>query len=238
MTAPSLVVNDGQQGKITVAREFYYPTEFDQPQVSSNTQPGGSSNSRDSNYDSHLTLAPTVIPAWPTQFDSRPVGVVLTVKPSVTTDRKRVFLVIKPEITEFDGFINYGAQMYSSLSGYITDPSSPVPVQTLTPPALINANVINQPVFSVRTVENAQLEIQDGYTMVLGGLIREDISTVDDKVPVLGDIPWVGRLFRSKSEQSIKRNLLIFVTVRILRPDGQPLNPTAGSMSNPVATGS
>jgi general secretion pathway protein D len=233
MTAPSLVVNDGQQGKITVAREFYYPTEFDQPQVSPNTVSIGGGNS-----NSSINVAPTVIPAWPTQFESRPVGVVLTVKPSVTTDRKRVFLVIKPEITEFDGFINYGAQMYSTVGGYVGDITSDNwPVETFSPPRLVNNNVINQPVFSVRTVENAQLEVQDGYTMVLGGLIREDISTVNDKVPVLGDIPWIGRAFRSKAEQSVKRNLLIFVTVRILRPDGQPLNPSTGSMSNPVASG-
>jgi len=101
---------------------------------------------------------------------------------------------------------------------------------------LVNRNVINQPVFSTRTVENAQMEIQDGYTMVLGGLIREDISTVDDKVPILGDIPLLGRLFRSKAEQAIKKNMLIFVTVRILRPDGEPLNPTVGGMKNPAGT--
>jgi general secretion pathway protein D len=124
--------------------------------------------------------------------------------------------------------------MYSTNSG----PGGGGAITTFPTPRLINENVINQPVFSVRTVENAQLEVQDGYTMVLGGLIREDISTVNDKVPVLGDIPWIGRAFRSKAEQSVKRNLLIFVTIRILRPDGQPLNSSTGSMSNPVTTGS
>jgi general secretion pathway protein D len=69
--------------------------------------------------------------------------------------------------------------------------------------------------------------------MVLGGLIREDISTIDDKVPILGDIPLVGRLFRSKGEQAVKKNLLMFVSVRILRPDGEPFNVDAGT---PVAT--
>ncbi|MDR1191654.1 MAG: hypothetical protein LBK60_08350 [Verrucomicrobiales bacterium] len=232
MVAPSIVMNDGQDGKITVAREFWFPVEFDQPQVSPNSVSINTGGGNSSN--SSIAMAPTVIPAWPTQFETRPVGVVLTVKPSVTPDRKRVFLTIKPEITEFDGFINYGAQMYSTVAGYN---EMGYPLQ-LDPPGLINSNVINQPVFSVRTVENAQLEVQDGYTMVLGGLIREDISSVEDGVPVLMDIPWIGRLFRSKAEQSVKRNLLIFVTVRILRPDGQPLNPSTGSMSNPVTTGS
>jgi general secretion pathway protein D len=221
MTAPSIVVENGQQGTITIAREFYYPTEFDAPQV---TPPTIRSN----------TL---VVPAWPTEFEARNVGVVLTVQPRITVDRQRVFLTIKPEVTEFDGFINYGSQVLSG-AGDVTRDVLPVPPfpQIITPiplGTLVSDNIINQPVFSVRTVENAQLEIQDGYTMVLGGLIREDISTIDDKVPILGDIPLVGRLFRSKGEQAIKKNLLMFVTVRILRPDGEPFNVNAGT---PVAT--
>lgn len=200
MTAPSIMINDGAQGTITVAREFYYPTQFDEPQVTAGTA-------------SSLT---TVVPAWPTEFKSRNVGVVLTAQPRITVDRKRVYLTLKPDITEFDGYINYGARIFSTASDAF---NGGIPIGSV-----ISNNVINQPIFSVRAVENAQLEIQDGYTMVLGGLIREDIATVEEKVPLLGDIPMVGRLFRSKAEQSIKKNLLIFVSVRILRPDGEPYN--------------
>jgi len=200
MTAPSVVVNDGQQANVLVAREFLYPTEFDQATAQSaigiGPGPGGLSNIY------------TVSPSFPTDFESRNVGVSMVVQPRITVDRQRVFLTLKPEITEFDGFINYGAQIF--------DPNNPGVV--LTP------NTVNQPVFSIKAVDNAQLEIQDGYTMVLGGLIREDITTVEDKVPILGDIPLIGPLFRSKAERAIKKNTLIFVTVRILRPDGEPFN--------------
>jgi general secretion pathway protein D len=198
VTAPSVVVNDGQSANVLVAREFYYPTEFDQAAASSAIV-------------ANRSLAAngyTISPSFPTEFKSRNVGVSIIVQPRITVDRQRVFLTLKPEVTEFDGFINYGSQIF--------DPN--VPGQ------LLSANTVNQPVFSTKAVENAQLEIQDGYTMVLGGLIREDISTVNDKVPILGDIPIVGRLFRSKAEQAIKKNLLIFVSVRILRPDGEPFN--------------
>jgi general secretion pathway protein D len=58
----------------------------------------------------------------------------------------------------------------------------------------------------------------------MGGLIDNQVQEVNDKVPVLGDIPWVGRLFRSKSSQDVKKNLLIFVTARTVRPDGRPEN--------------
>ena len=59
--------------------------------------------------------------------------------------------------------------------------------------------------------------------MALGGLIREDVQKVNDKVPILGDIPLAGRLFRSNVDQKIKKNLIIFVTARLLDAQGQPL---------------
>ena len=47
---------------------------------------------------------------------------------------------------------------------------------------------------------------------------------VNDKVPILGDIPLLGRLFRSSYEHSEKRNLLIFVTARLVDPNGLPIS--------------
>lgn len=225
MTAPSVLVNDGLQASVLVARQFYYPTAFDQPAATISrtgadviivdpVNPGAFSDS------SFL-----VIPSWPTEFQSRHVGVSMVVQPRITVDRQRVFLTLKPEVTEFDGFINYGAEIRSPFQADIEDPLNPGQFIG----ALVSPNTINQPVFTTRIVENAQLEIQDGYTMVLGGLIREDISTVEDKVPILGDLPLVGRLFRSKAEQAIKKNMLIFVSVRILRPDGEPYNATVAT---------
>jgi general secretion pathway protein D len=81
---------------------------------------------------------------------------------------------------------------------------------------------MNQPVFSVRRVESS-VSIWDGQTVAMGGLIREDVQKVDDKVPFLGDIPLAGRLFRSSVDQKIKKNLIIFVTARLLDASGQPL---------------
>ena len=52
---------------------------------------------------------------------------------------------------------------------------------------------------------------------------RHNSPTVDDRIPFLGDIPIIGRLFRSKYNHSQKRNLLIFVTARLVDPAGRPL---------------
>ena len=59
---------------------------------------------------------------------------------------------------------------------------------------------------------------------VIGGLMREDVQKTEDKVPIIGDIPLVGRAFRTNTEQHTKKNLVIFVTAKIITPAGIPLN--------------
>ena len=81
--------------------------------------------------------------------------------------------------------------------------------------------MINQPIFSSRKVTTS-VSVWDGQTVVLGGLMREDVQKTEDRTPILGDIPLVGRLFRTNVDQHIKRNLVIFVTARLVNPAGQP----------------
>lgn len=57
----------------------------------------------------------------------------------------------------------------------------------------------------------------NGETIVLGGLIKDEVDTKESKVPLLGDIPWLGALFRSSSEEIRKQNLVIFLKPTILR---------------------
>ena len=57
----------------------------------------------------------------------------------------------------------------------------------------------------------------------MGGLITEERRSIEDKIPFLGDIPWIGRFFRSRSEWSDKRNLLLFVTARLVDPNGRQM---------------
>ncbi len=62
--------------------------------------------------------------------------------------------------------------------------------------------------------------IKDGYTLAIGGLIENEIQNDSNKVPVLGDIPGLGNLFKSKTDSITQRNLIIFITARTLNPDG------------------
>ena len=70
--------------------------------------------------------------------------------------------------------------------------------------------------FNVRTIKNTVL-VKSGETVVLGGLLDEKTNEVVSKVPLLGDIPVVGELFKSTSTSKTKRNLMVFIRPVILR---------------------
>ena len=82
---------------------------------------------------------------------------------------------------------------------------------------------MEQPFFHVRSVDS-KISVYPGATIVMGGLITEARKAMDDKIPFLGDIPFLGRFFRSHSEQTSKRNLLIFVTTRIVDGRGREMH--------------
>ena len=66
--------------------------------------------------------------------------------------------------------------------------------------------------------------VRDGETIVIGGLIRDDIKRYRKKVPLLGDIPLLGLLFQRKHDVVEKKDLIIFITPRIIT-GGHPLTP-------------
>lgn len=197
VSAPKVTTKSGVRATIQVVREFRYPSEFDLPQV---TQTAGS-------------VYTPATPTTPTGFETKPVGITLEVEPTVGPDGYSIDLILSPRVVEFDGFINYGNAIYTVGTAYGTAVSANL---------LMTENVINQPVFSTREV-TTEVSIYDGQTVMLGGLMREDIQKTADKVPILGDIPLAGRLFRTTTDQHIKRNLIMFVTASLLDPAGQPL---------------
>jgi len=215
---PSIVLKRGQKGVIEVTQEFKYVKEFNDPQSSIRTIQSTSTNA---NVISLVDVPgpETVIGSFPSSIsDPVPIGVKMGVKPDVTGDNSRVLLELEPSFVDFEGFINYGTQINSAYT--LTYFNQAVTILT---------NNIQQPVFIRRDLTLPAVEVTDGYTLLLGGLLREDIQKIDEKVPIIGDIPIFGRAFQGKTEQAIKKNTLIFVTPRILRVDGQPLNPTAGA---------
>jgi general secretion pathway protein D len=217
---PSITLKRGQKGVIEVSQEFKYVKEYNDPQSSIRTFTPTSLNGTGNSQQQTAVPGPeTVISSFPSQIsDAVPIGVKMDVKPDVTGDNTRVLLEIVPSFIDFEGFINYGTVINSAYAATYYNVTT-----------TILTNNIQQPVFIRRDIKLEPVEVNDGYTLMLGGLLREDIQKIDEKVPIIGDIPLLGRAFQGKTEQAFKKNTLIFVTPRILTVDGQPLNPTAGA---------
>jgi len=211
MSAPKVTTKSGRKAIVKVVRNFPYPTEFNPPEPP--PAAAGTSSSSTVNPPGALISGGVVTPSTPTTFENRDIGVTMEVEPIIGPDGYTIDLNLSPEVVEFDGFINYGSPIFGATFNLLTQQIN----QTVLTP-----NVINQPIFSTRKVTTS-VSIWDGQTVALGGLIREDVQKVQDKVPLLGDIPLVGRLFRSNVDQKIKSNLIIFVTARLIDAEGRPV---------------
>lgn len=106
-----------------------------------------------------------------------------------------IVLTVTPHITK-DGYVTMDVtQTANDLQGYTT----------------FNAPIVNQ-----RSAQTT-VSIKDGETIVLGGIMRTTVSSTTSKVPLLGDLPLLGNLFRSSSREKQKTELLVFLTPRIVR---------------------
>ena len=226
MAAPKVTTKSGEKATISISREFPYPENFAPPQVPQNTGSGSTAVGGVVQEQD-----PVVTPSFPENFTTRQLGVSLVVEPVVGPDGYTIDLKLSPEVVDFDGFVNYGSpilapqrNLVGGAASLALDPLSILNANQFFTPTVLTENVINQPIFSVRKV-TTDVSIWDGQTVALGGLIREDVQKVNDKVPVLGDIPYAGTLFRSEVDQKIKQNLIVFVTARLMDAAGQPLRP-------------
>ena len=210
MSAPSLTVLDGKTAIVKIAQLLRYPQSYGDVQAQV-------SAASQTGGDAVAITAGT-----PQDFTVQDIGVTLEVTPTVGADDS-IALNLKPKVVEFEGFVEYGGTSIA-ISGTTT---------VSVPSGFF------QPVFTTREV-TTDVTVFDGATVVIGGLTREEVKTVNDKVPVLGDIPLLGTAFRSNSKSTVKRNLTVFVTANLVSPGGATLRSNypgmrAGStFSNPV----
>ncbi|MEI2723842.1 MAG: hypothetical protein V9H26_09970 [Verrucomicrobiota bacterium] len=132
-----------------------------------------------------------------------PFGPTIDVVPYVSSDGHTIQMTIIPTVSEFAGY---------------DDPGPFVPV-AVTGGGIPITSVLPLPKFRLRQVTTSCI-VWDGQTVVLGGLIISEITKNKDKVPILGDLPLVGKLFRSESSVNNRKNLVIFVTPTIIDPAG------------------
>jgi general secretion pathway protein D len=224
LSAPRVTTKSGQRAVIEIVREFRYPTQFQPPQIPQTV--GTLQGAAGTGTGTLISLGgggtTPVTPTTPTAFETRNTGVTLEVEPVVGPDGVTIDLNLVPQVVEFEGFINYGSPILAPSSSFLNTVTGGL---VTIPQSIITPNVINQPIFSARKVTTS-VSVYDGSTVVLGGLMREDVQKTEDRTPIIGDIPIVGRLFRTNVDQHIKRNLIIFVTAHLVTPAGTPLNAT------------
>ncbi len=233
LSAPKVVTKSGQEAVMKVVTEYIYPTEFEVTGL----QSGGSGN------NSSSTTTGAVVE--PQNFEMREVGVILQVVPEVSAEGQMINLMLNPQVVSEPVWKNYGAKIpiqrqASTVSLTATAADLAGLSSLLNPEPQYMELPMEQPFFHVRSVQT-QLSIYNGATVVMGGLITEARTTIEDKIPFLGDLPFLGRLFRSKSEMSEKRNLLVFVTARLVDPAGRSVRTSGGEsalMSGGGASGS
>jgi general secretion pathway protein D len=121
--------------------------------------------------------------------------------PFQTIERENVgiTLTVTPHVNEGDSVVLDIEQEVSSLTGAVS---------------LLASDIIT----NERRITTKVLA-GDGRTVVLGGLIKDDVQDAQQKVPLLGDIPWLGRLFRSDSISITRSNLMVFIKPTIIRDD-------------------
>ncbi len=214
MSSPSLTVLDNKTAVIKVAQLLRYPQAYGDTQSNVGTGGGGTGAT--------TGAAVAITAGTPQDFTQMEVGVSLEVTPTVGADDS-IALNLKPKVTEFEGFVEYGGTSIAISGG----------VSVSVPSGFF------QPIFSTREV-TTEVTVFDGATVVIGGLTREEVKTIEDKVPVLGSIPLIGAAFRSSGKTIQKKSLMVFVTANLVSPGGATLRSShpgmrAGStFSNPT----
>jgi len=223
LSAPTILARSGQQSRIEIIREFIYPTEYDPPQLpgtigggSTTLPPGfpgfpGIPGIPGIDLPTPTIFGTTITPATPTAFETSPLGAVLDIEPLLSDDGTIVQLNLESTFRDFIGFVNYGTPITQAVPGSFGNERM-----------VISENRILQPVFETRRI-NTSVSVYDGHTLTIGGFLEGREVDVHDRVPLLGDLPLLGRFFQSRARESRKKALMIFVTVDVIDSSGQPI---------------
>ena len=202
INAPEVTTVSGRQTHIEVTDMKSIVTGVSANQTGSGAGGGTTGNTGGAgNGAVGSTIQPSV--------DTLPFGPSLDVIPYVSADEYTVQMTIIPTLTEFVGYDLQTAALFQ------------VQAQGSYGASLVQN--LPLPESRVRQITTTCV-VWDGQTVVLGGLITGSTVKTKDKVPVLGDLPLLGRLFRSESSSNTKKNLLIFVTPTIIDPAGNRLH--------------
>ena len=192
MCTPKVTVLSGRRAEIVIADELRYPQGYRDAIANVGNDGRGST-----------AAGVAILGGAPENFTTRNIGIEMFVTP-VAEHNGCIHLTLEPRVTRLSGFTTYGgSNVISSGSGTENYSSG-----------------FKQPTFATRKIRT-ELSIKSGSTVVMGGLTREEVKEMHDRIPLFGDIPIFGKLFQSKGKTSQKKNLLIFVTANLVDENGQ-----------------
>ncbi len=204
LAEPEVTTTSGRQTQMRASQIINVVTGFSfnngSASGASGASAGGSTGGTVVNQAGIASVSPTT-----QQIETGPV---LDVIPYVLSDGYTINMSLIPSLTDFNGYDSIPA---GAIPGYSPGSTIGNLNGTTLPVALPN--------FTVRQVVTT-VNVWDNQTVVLGGLISSQVQSTKDEVPVIGDIPLFGRLFQSQSKNTVKKNLMIFVTATIVDPAG------------------
>jgi type IV pilus assembly protein PilQ len=153
-----------------------------------------------STVQQYYTASSFVPSGKPTKITS---GAELNVLASISGDGKSIILALNPRVNTDVQLVKYATLSDFDATG-----------------KLQNTFDINLPQYRTQEL-STRVTVKSGETVVMGGVLERTRSTLVESVPVLGDLPLVGVLFRRRTEQDIPRYLLIFVTATIVKDSGE-----------------
>lgn len=159
--------------------------------------------SRDSDDDGTIDTAEVE-----TTVKSVPEGVLVNVQPSINLENGTISMSVRPTITR--------------VVGTVRDPGVAFVASTIPGAANLNSEIPEVNVQEIDTV----ISVRSGQAMVMGGLLQDRASNTQESVPVLGEMPVVGNLFKKKTDLVSKTELVIFLKATILESPEDSIHNT------------
>ncbi len=212
LSTPKVVVKSGDTAVIKMIKSMYFPDSWEAP---------------DTEIDDGDVAMET---SYPEFSDPDEVGIQFTVTPTVSSNKYTVQLDLEPSITDLTGWTDYSYDMVirrnpledEDLNTENPDGTPVVQPNMVTTVDLFRVN-IKMPEISKRELIT-KLKCFDAQTMMVGGMVLDKQISMEDRYPILGDLPIIGRFFTKTANTSARSNLLISVSPRLISGDGVPIN--------------
>ena len=219
LSTPKVVVKNGDTAVIKMVRSMYFPDSWEAP---------------DTEIDDGDVAMET---SYPEFGEPDQVGIQFTVTPTVSTNKYTIQLDLEPTITELVGWTDYSYDMVIRRNPFEDEDidtdteggeaATPNLAAMATTTDMFRIN-IKMPEISKRELVT-KLKCFDAQTMMVGGMVLDKQVNMEDRYPILGDLPIIGRFFTKTANTSARSNLLISVSPRLISGDGIPINSRPGN---------